>query len=52
MITLSTRLIMTLDEYTGTCLQTKLLNQVNPGESIPLEAHPPHRRLHRDERED
>ena len=44
MITLSTRLITTLDEYTGTCLQTKLLNQMNPGESIPLEARLPHRR--------
>ena len=52
MTTLSTRLITTLDEYTGTCLQTKHLNQMNPGESIPLEARPLHRRPLRDERED
>ena len=39
------------NEYTGTCLQTKHLNRMNPDESIPLEAHPPHRRPLRDKRE-
>ena len=37
---------------TGTLLQMRHLNRMNPDESFPLEAHPPHRRLHRDRRED
>ena len=38
--------------YDGTSVLTRHLNRMNPDESIPLEAHPPHRRLHRDKRED
>ena len=48
----STCLKTSLVEYTGIFLQTRHLNRMNPDESIPLEAHPPHRRLHRDKRED
>ena len=33
-------------------LQMRLLNRMNPDESIPLETHLPQRRLHRDRRED
>ena len=40
------------DGYTGMLLLMKLSSQVNPDESIPLQAPHPDRRLHRKERED
>ena len=41
-----------LDGSTGTFLLTRHLTQMNPDEYLPPKAHPPHRRLHRDKRED
>ena len=46
------RLKTSRDGSTGTFLLTRHLAQMNPDESLPLRAHPPHRRLHRDRRED
>ena len=48
----SIRLKKSLDGSTGTFLLTRHLTQMNPDEYLPLRAHPPHRRLHRDKRED
>ena len=50
--TLSIRPKTSLDGCTGTFLLTRHSNQMNPDESLLLEAHPPHHRLHRDKRED
>ena len=50
--TISIRLKTSLDGSTGTFLLTRHLNRMNPDESIPLEAHPPHRRLLSDKGED
>ena len=46
------RLTTIQDGYTGMLLLMKLSSQVNPEESIPLQAPHPHRHLHREEKED
>ena len=46
------RLKTSRDGSTGTFLLTRHLTQMNSDESPQLKAHPPHRHLHRDKRED
>ena len=43
---------MSLDGSIVSFLLTRHLTPMSPDESLPLRAHPPHRRLHRDRRED
>ena len=48
----SIRLKMSLDGWTGTFFLTRHLTQMKPDESLQQRAHPLHRLLHRNKRED